>query len=71
MLHGTTVKTKAELESAFDDASAIATRVMRCVSDLSSWGNAPGTVAFGQDMNINIPVLTDIVLCLCNLTIAD
>ena len=60
-LHGTFVKTKAELESAFDDACAIATCVICCVSDISSQGNAPGTVVFRRDMNINIPVLADIV----------
>ena len=47
MLHGTTIKTKAELESAFDDACAITARVMHCVSNISLQGNAPGTVAFG------------------------
>ena len=54
ILHGTTVKTKAELESAFDDACAVATRVVCCVSDLSSQGNAPEMVAFRRDVNINI-----------------
>ena len=65
-LHGTAVKTKAELESAFNDACAIATHVMCCVSDISSQGNAPVTVAFGQDMDVNIPMLTDIVAVSAN-----
>ena len=65
-LHGATVKTKAELESAFNDACAIAACVMHCVSDISLQGNAPGMVAFGQDMNINIPVPTDIVAVSAN-----
>ena len=60
-MHGATVRTKAELEAAFDDACAIATRVMHCVSDIASQGMAPGMLVFGHDVNINISVLTDIV----------
>ena len=60
-LHGAAVKTKAELESAFNDACVIATCVMHCVSDISSQGNAPGAVVFGRDMNANVPILMDIV----------
>ena len=65
-LHGTAVKTKAEVESAFDNACAIATCVGRCVSDIFSQGNAPGMVAFGQDVNINVPALVDIVAVSAN-----
>ena len=54
------VGTKADLEAAFDDACAIATWIMRCVSNIASQGMAPGSLAFGHDMNVNIPVLTDI-----------
>ena len=39
---------------------------MRCVSNISLQGNAPGTVVFGRDMNINIPVLVDIVAISAN-----
>ena len=46
-LHGSAVKTKAELESAFDDACAVATCVVHCVFNISSQGNAPRMVAFG------------------------
>ena len=42
-LHGATVNAKDELESAFDDACAVAAPVMHCVSDISSQGTAPGT----------------------------
>ena len=41
MSHGAAVRTKVELEAALDNACAIATRVMHCVSDISSQGNAP------------------------------
>ena len=34
--------------------------VMHCVSDIASQGMAPGTL-IGHDVNVNIPVLTDIV----------
>ena len=61
MLHGTAVGTKAESEAAFDDARAIATCVMHCVFDIASQGMAPGTLAFGRDMNMSIPFLTDVV----------
>ena len=61
MLHGTAVRTKAELEAAFDDACAIDTCVLHCVSNISLQGNAPGTVAFGRDVNVNVPILVDIV----------
>ena len=45
-LHGATVRTKAELEAAFNDACAITTRVMHCVSNISLWGNTPGMLVF-------------------------
>ena len=61
MSHGAAVRTKVELEAALDNACAIATRVMHCVSDISSQGNAPGAVVFGRDMNVNVPILMDIV----------
>ena len=66
VLHGTNVKTKAELEAAADDACAIATRVMRCVSNTSLQGMAPGALVFGRDMNVNIPFITDIVAISAN-----
>ena len=59
-MHGTAVRTKAELEAAFDDVCAIATHVMHCVSNIALHGMAPGTLAFGRDMNVNMPVLTDV-----------
>ena len=65
-LRGTAVRTNAELEVAFDDACAIATCVMCCVSNTGSQGMAPGTLAFGCDMNINVPVLTDVVVISAN-----
>ena len=48
MLHGTTVRTKAELEAAFDDACTIATRFMRSVFNIALQGDDPGMLAFGQ-----------------------
>ena len=66
MLHGTAVRTKAELEAAFDDACAIDTCVLHCVSNISLQGNAPGTVAFGRDVNVNVPILADIVAISAN-----
>ena len=61
MLDGTTVRTKAELEAVFDDACAVATCVMRCVSDIALQEMPPGTLVFRHDVNVNIPVLTDII----------
>ena len=66
MLHGTTVRTMAELDAAFDDACAVTTCVMRCVSDIASQGNAPGTLAFGRNVNVNVPVLTDVTAISAN-----
>ena len=54
-----TVRTKAELEAAFNDACAIVMHVVCCVSDLSLQGMAPTKLVFGRDMNVNVPVLTD------------
>ena len=65
-LHGVSVRTKVELEAAFDDACAIAACVVSCVSDLASQGMAPGTLVFGRDMSVNVPVLTDIVAVSAN-----
>ena len=61
MFHGAMVTTKADLEAALDDACAIALCVMHCVSDIVLQGMAPGTLVFGCDVNVNLPVLTDIV----------
>ena len=61
MLHGFAVRTKAKLEAAFNCAHAVADCAMCCASDISLQGNAPGTLAFGRDVNVNVPVLTDIV----------
>ena len=60
MLHGTAVRTKAKLETAFDDACAVATCVMQCVSNIALQGMAPGMLVFRRDMIVNIPVLTNI-----------
>ena len=60
-MHGTAVRTKAELEAAFDDACAIAMHVLHCVSNNALLGMAPGTLVFRHDMNVNILVLTDTV----------
>ena len=66
MLHGTAVRTKAALETVFDDACAIAARLMCCVSNTALQGMAPGILVFGCDMNVNIPVLTDVVAILAD-----
>ena len=65
-LHGATVRTKAELGAAFDDACVIAACVFHCVSDIASQGNALGMLAFECGMNVNIPVLTVIVAVFAN-----
>ena len=65
-LHGTAVRTKAELEAAFDDACAVATSVVHCVSNIASQGNTPGMLVFGCNVNINIPVLKDVVAISAN-----
>ena len=70
--HGTAVRTKAELEAAFEDACANATPVVCCVSNISFEGNVPAMLVFGRDVNVNVPILVDIVASLpidsCRLT---
>ena len=65
-LHGTAVKTKADLEAAFDDPCAIAAHDVHCVSDIASKGMAPGTLAFGCEMNSNVLFLTNVVTISAN-----
>ena len=47
-------------ESSADDAIAIANCVMHCVSDTSSQQMAPGVSVFGQNVNVDVPFVTDL-----------
>ena len=66
MLHGAMVKTKAELEAAFNDACAVNTRVVHSVSNMALKGIAPGTSVFERNVKVDVPVLTEILAVSAN-----
>jgi transposase InsO family protein len=54
-------QTKAELDLLVDDALAQTLRACRCAANTSLQGIAPGALVFGRDMNMNIPIVADII----------
>ena len=53
--------TTAEMDKVVNSALAATMRAMRCAASTSLDGVAPGAMAFGRDVLLNIPILTDIV----------
>lgn len=43
------------------NALASTMRVMRCAASTSLMGVAPGALVFGRDMNLSVPIVTDII----------
>ena len=54
-------KTEAEMDNVVNSALAATMRAMRCAASTSLDGVSPGSLAFGRDMLLNIPIVTDIV----------
>ena len=63
---GAEAKTKVELDALIDKAVAICIRACRCAANTSLQGVAPGALVFGRDMNLNIPIIADIIAILEN-----
>jgi len=53
--------TIAQMDKVVDDALAQTIRACRCASNSSLQGFAPGAIVFGRDMNLNIPIISDII----------
>ena len=51
----------AEMDKVVDKALALTMRALRCASSSSLNGFAPGSLVFGRDMLLNIPIVTDII----------
>jgi hypothetical protein len=49
------------LNSLVDDALSQTLRACRCAANTSLQGVAPGALTFGRDMNLNIPIIADII----------
>ena len=54
-------KTVEEMDRVIDTAIAHTMRAMRCASSNSLDGVSPGSLVFGRDMLLNIPIVTDII----------
>ena len=54
-------KTVKEFDLVVDDAIAQTIRACRCASSTSLQGHSPGALVFGRDMNMNIPIVSDII----------
>ena len=50
-----------EMQQAVDEAVARCIRACRCAANTSLQGFAPGTLVFGRDMHLNIPIVADIL----------
>ena len=50
-----------EMDKVVDNALALTMRALRCASSSSLNGFAPGSLVFGRDMLLNIPIVTDII----------
>ena len=50
-----------EMNNVVDSALALTMRALRCASSTSLNGVAPGSLVFGRDMLLNIPIVTDII----------
>ena len=54
-------KTMDEMDKVIESAIASTMRALRCAANSSLQGLAPASLVFGRDMNLNIPIVTDIV----------
>jgi hypothetical protein len=61
VVEGVKPKDKVELEALVDKAIAICIQACRCAANTSLQGVAPGALVFGRDMNLNIPIVADII----------
>ena len=54
-------KTADEMDVVVNSALAATMRAMRCAASTSLDGVSPGSLVFGRDMLLNVPIVTDIV----------
>lgn len=60
LLHGHEVADDATAQEIVDNALATAQHVTRCAASRSLGSQAPGALAFGRDMFLNIPLIADL-----------
>ena len=54
-------RSMADMDKEIERAIAITLRACRCASSSALQGLSPGSLTFGRDMNLNIPIIADII----------